>query len=204
MLLEIDVQSFIDFIDRISADPYLIWLLLFAFTFINEDIATVSGALLVAEGVIDLPTGYSAINTGIILGDSGLYGLGALAARYRRARALVATRNVYRAKRWIKSRLGPILLSTRFLPGSRVPTYTACGFFGFSFTFFVSVLVVASLAWTAVIFAILVTTGSMILEVLGPWKWAGALGFVALAIFAPRLLGKRLAAKLGVMSPPKK
>ncbi|MGF1607483.1 MAG: VTT domain-containing protein [Rhodothalassiaceae bacterium] len=199
MLLFVDLNSFVTLLEQLAADPWLLFFVLMGMTLISEDIAIVGGALMVAEGVSPLWWSFFGINAGIILGDGVLYGVGAFAARYRRARALVASRRVYRLKRFIRGRLAVILLSTRFVPGSRVPTYTACGFFGFSFSYFFAVLASASLIWTGIVFTVVVTTGAMILETLGPWKWVGALMFILLAIFLPRLTGKRLAQRLGVI-----
>lgn len=201
MLLLLNLDSFIVLLERLAADPWLLFLVLMGATLISEDIAIVGAALMVAEGLAGLWWAFGAIVGGILLGDTVLYGIGWLAAHYRRARALVASRKVYQIKRFIRGRLGLILLSTRFLPGSRIPTYTACGFFGFSLTYFMAVLSVASLVWTSVIFAVVITTGAMVLDALGPWKWVGALGFIVLTIVLPRLLGKRVARRLGMIGP---
>lgn len=199
MLAFIEFADFIAFLERLSENPWLLFLVLMGTTLISEDIAIVGAALMVAEGVSDLSWSLFAINAGIILGDGVLYGIGALAARFRRARRLVATRRIHQAKRWIRGRLAIILLSTRFMPGSRIPTYTACGFFGFSFTYFFLVLTVASLVWTSIVFAVVITTGTMVLDTLGPWKWVGAAAFLLAAILVPRLAGKSLARRLGVI-----
>lgn len=204
MLLLLNLESFILLLERLAADPWLLFLVLMAATLISEDIAIVGAALMVAEGLAGLSWAFSAIIGGIVIGDTALYGLGWLAARYRKARALVASRKVYQMKRFVRGRLGLILLSTRFLPGSRIPTYTACGFFGFSLSYFFIVLSLAALVWTGIVFAVVITTGTMVLDSLGPWKWVGAAGFIILIFLFPRLVGQRLARRMGLIAPAAK
>lgn len=195
------LEWLLSMLESVAADPVLLVLTIVAVSLISEDATTIGTALLVSQGMVDAVTGLVAINLGIIIGDSGLYGLGALGARVRRLKRLVATRKVYRAKRWIGERLGAILLATRFMPGVRLPTYLACGFFGFNFPYFVTVLTVGAMLWTGLVFALILTAGRTILDMLGPWKWLGALVILALGILLPHLLRGRVARAFGVSAP---
>src|SRR5205809_6880287 len=102
-------------------------------SFISEDAATISSALSIFGGPISWPVGFAACFTGIWLGDLGLYSL----ARY-------AGKNVLHS-RWLARLADPAaitgcektfaqnstfsLIATRFIPGTRLPTYVAAGLF---------------------------------------------------------------------------
>ena len=191
-----DTAMLMDLATNPATTPLLLVAGLIAATFLSEDAAIIGAAVLAGKGLLAPPLAFLAVNAGILAGDAGLYGLGSLAARQRRLRALVATRRVRRARTWLKGRLTTVLIGTRFVPGTRLPTYTACGFFGLSFTSFMAVLSVASLAWTGFVFAVILSAGIMAFDVLGPWKWLGVAVILSAAMTAPRILGRRWAASV--------
>ena len=201
MGLLISLPDLLDQLRTLTENPALLWGVLMAATLISEDAAIVAAALLAAQNATGLGLAYSAVNLGIVVGDTGLYLVGWSASQYRPLRKLVARREVFRAKRVIRGQLIPILLSTRFLPGSRLPTYTACGFFRFPIWLFATVLTLASLVWTAIVFLVIQTIGPVILDSLGPWKWLGVAGLIALFFLIPRLFGKTLARRFGLIRP---
>ncbi|MBB4212454.1 membrane protein DedA with SNARE-associated domain [Rhodothalassium salexigens DSM 2132] len=199
MALLISLSDLMDALQALAGDPMVLWWTLMAATLVSEDAAIVGAALLAAHGTADIGLAYSAVNVGVVVGDTGLYLIGYAASRYRQLRALVTTREVFRAKRFLRRQLIPILLSTRFLPGSRLPTYTACGFFRFPLSLFAIVLTLASLTWTVIVFVVIHTAGLAILEWLGPWKWLGVVLLIGVFFVVPRLVGPRLARRFGVV-----
>ena len=181
-----DTAMLMDLATNPATTPLLLVAGLIAATFLSEDAAIIGAAVLAGKGLLAPPLAFLAVNAGILAGDAGLYGLGSLAA----------TRRVRRARTWLKGRLTTVLIGTRFVPGTRLPTYTACGFFGLSFTSFMAVLSVASLAWTGFVFAVILSAGIMAFDVLGPWKWLGVAVILSAAMIAPRILGRRWAASV--------
>lgn len=160
-------------------------------TFVTEDGATAGGALLAAHGVVDPILAFLAVNLGIVIGDAGLYALGHLAARGGWAKRLLERRHVFLAKNFLEERKLSIWFSSRFIPGTRLPTYTASGFFALPFMAFLLTLITAALVWTGLIFTLVLTLGAMVMDELGPWRWAGA-AVIVLAVFViPRLIVRR-------------
>jgi len=169
-------------------------------TFILEDAATVLAAMQVESGDIAPLLALGALYVGIVLGDFGLYGLGRLAAilpwdRNRWMRRLVPPERIARGRAWLAGRVFKVVLISRFLPGMRLPCYTACGFLGADFRRFALAAVVATLAWTSLLFGVSLHVGRFLIDHFGAWRWAGAAGF-ALGVV---LLG-RIAARM--QTPP--
>ncbi|NVN41707.1 hypothetical protein HUK82_14220, partial [Ameyamaea chiangmaiensis] len=78
-----------DFTTMLAHAGHVPWLQALAIvigTFILEDAATVLTGMAVQAGSVALATALPALYAGIILGDIGLYGLGAAAARWPAAR----------------------------------------------------------------------------------------------------------------------
>ncbi len=129
-----------------------------AATWVQEDVPTITAALLAAGGRIHPVTAFLACFFGIWLGDVALY----LAARWL-GRPLLATglgrrlaspEAVERSEVWFARRGLWLLVLSRVIPGTRLPTYLAAGFLRVSLLRFCLVTAVAVAVWTAAIFAI--------------------------------------------------
>ena len=172
--------------------PALQALAIVAGTFVLEDAATVLTALEVQSGGIALPVALAALVGGIVLGDIGLYGLGRLSALVPGIDRLVPRRRRDLGAAWLHPRTARVVVASRFLPGMRLPTYTACGFLRAPFRVFTLATAGATLAWTSSLFALSLWLGDALLAWLGAWRWAGVL-FLCLALLA---LGRLAARKL--------
>lgn len=161
-------------------------------TFILEDAATVLAAMQAEAGAISVRVALISLYVGIILGDMGLYGLGRLAALVPRVRALLPPGRLEKGRRWANANVFRVVFISRFLPGARLPTYTACGFVGAGFLRFGLAAVLATLVWTSLLFTISMRIGAVLMNNLGPWRWVGAVGFAVVVV----VIG-RLAARLG-------
>jgi membrane protein DedA with SNARE-associated domain len=155
-------------------------------TFILEDATTVIASLQVADGLLPAWLALVSLYVGIGLGDLGLFGVGRIAARHSWARRYMALDHVGRIRNHLDDRLMGAVISTRFLPGARLPTYTACGFLGVSFARFALAVVIATILWTTALFFTLLWLGVTVLERLGPWRWAAALAVVAILLIGGR------------------
>ncbi|MDE8347797.1 MAG: VTT domain-containing protein [Acidocella sp.] len=156
-------------------------------TFILEDAATLAAAMQVATGAIALPVALGALYTGIVLGDLGLYGLGRLAAKHPWALRLIPARRRDLSHQWVNRRLIPLVLVSRFVPGLRLPTYTSLGFLRARFTVFALAAIVATLAWTSLLFVVSLKLGVLLMRYLGIWRWAGLGLFLILLVVTGRL-----------------
>lgn len=155
-------------------------------TFILEDAATVAAAMQVEDGALPAWLALVSLYIGIVLGDLGLYGLGRLSAHIPWVARQLPPRRQETIRAWISGRIFKVVLVSRFLPGLRLPTYTTCGFVGADLRQFTLAAVVATGAWTSLLFATSLKVGHFLMDHLGAWRWAGAAGFVVFIILAGR------------------
>ena len=156
-------------------------------TFILEDAATVLAAVQFETGNLRLPVALGALYAGIILGDLGLYGLGRLAAIWPRINRLVSAQRYARGQKWLTSRTFKVVFISRFLPGARLPTYTACGFLRADFVRFTLAAVIATSIWTSLLFFVSTRVGRLLIEHFGAWRWIGVIGFIVVIVVIGRI-----------------
>ncbi len=152
-------------------------------TFILEDAATVLAATQVEAGRIKPALALMALYIGIVIGDLGLYGIGRLAARSPMINRVVSADRHVQGRRWLGGRVFQVVLVSRFVPGARLPTYTACGFLRVSLPHFAVAAIIATSIWTSLLFLLSLRVGQLLMDHFGAWRWAGAIGF-ALAVVA--------------------
>jgi len=169
--------------------PVLQSLIVIIGTFILEDAATVLTALRVDQGGLPATFALAALYIGIALGDLGLYAFGRLAARTAWAGRFMPKRRALPAKEWLQQRLGLAVLSSRFLPGLRLPTYTACGYLGVPFWRFAGLVVIGTPIWTSALFTVSMVCGDVMLRYLGAWRWVGAV----ILVLVISLIGRAIA-----------
>ncbi len=176
--------------EMFNHNPWIICLAIFLFTFVLEDVATVSAALLASYGYVPAQAAFICLAAGIILGDFGLYGLGYLASRYEWAKRVMMNKKVQLANDWLGERKFLGVVTARFIPGARLPTYTAMGFFRFPFMIFFSAVLLASVAWTIILFTSIYFIGEIFVEELHQWKWHVAVIMIIAIVFLPRIIQK--------------
>lgn len=177
-----------------AGDPLLLAAALVLATFVLEDAAMIAGAILAADGALSPWLALGALIGGIAVGDLGLYGLGRLAATNARVRRWLARRRVIEAGDWLRRRVFWSVIGARFVPGMRLPVYTACGLFGASLRSFLAAVGLAAFAWTSTLFAILYFAGKAALAALGPWTWLVGAVILLILVIGPRLIASRRAA----------
>ncbi len=154
--------------------------LLAAATFVSEDLACISAGLLVSRGTLGFVPATLACLIGITVGDLLLFFVGRVAGRpaVRRAplRWLVTEADVERASRWFNRRGMRLVLTTRFLPGTRLPTYLAAGVLRTDALRFAGAFLLAAALWTPLLVGIsTVAGGSMLRFIAGHERVAGPL-----------------------------
>jgi membrane protein DedA with SNARE-associated domain len=160
-------------------------------TFILEDATMVAVGVLAADGIVSVPLGLGSLATGIALGDFGLYGIGRLAIFVPRLRLWMESERLKPIRNWLHRKLYATVIAARFLPGARLPTYVACGFFAVPFERFGIPVVGATIVWTCLLFACAYYFGMYTLSFLGVWRWPIALGCVALLYIIGRARWRR-------------
>jgi len=186
---------------RGAAQPWVICLALVLTTFLLEDLAIAVGAVLAVQGALSWELAAMAVGGGIALGDVGLYGLGMAANRvpYLRRRLIDGRGNWVGAQ--LRNRFVGAILLARVIPGLRLVTYTACGFYRLPFWPFCGWVVLAVTAWTVGLMWLSSAIGAHLSAALGiPPALAVALPiamFALIMMFWPRS-GNR-----AVAHPPK-
>lgn len=165
-------------------------------TFVQEDVPAVSAALLAAAGSLSWQTGFLGVFLGIWIGDALLYllarSIGRPLLQRSWAKRFFSPAAVTQSERWFWEKGTWLLLSSRFVPGTRLPTYLAAGFLRLPFGRFLAVTGTAVAVWTVGIFLLAKTVGADLLNWLARWNssgWTVLLLVIALVV-AIRLCGK--------------
>jgi membrane protein DedA with SNARE-associated domain len=161
-------------------------------TFILEDATMVAVGVMAADGLVPIPLGLASLASGIALGDFGLYGIGRLARAVPWLQRWVDSEKLRPLRSWLAERLYATVISTRFLPGMRLPTYLACGFFAVSFRRFAIPVVGATILWCALLFTCTYYFGVYTLSVLGFLRWPVALGAIVVLTLVGRAHWKQV------------
>ena len=151
-------------------------------TLILEDLTTVLVGILAAAGAVKIPVAVFALYVGICLGDYCLYGMGMLARTHPRIHRFLQRERLLALRGNLERNLRKTVITTRFIPGLRLPTYVACGFFRMPFGEFARSVILATLVWTTCLFFAAYLLGYATEEWLGVWRWPISAGIV-LAVF---------------------
>ena len=152
---------------------YWVFLSIILLSYLMEDLAIITAALLASDNVLSIQLALLAIFIGIASGDIGLYGLGLLATKWRALRyRLLSGKRMRLLKRKLRSR--PVLNITliRFIPGLRTVGFTLSGLFRINFLHFLISVITATAIWTAIVFFCIYHLGSSEWLQSSQWKWA--------------------------------
>src|SRR5437667_2919011 len=166
-------------------------------SFVSEDAATISSALSLFGGPINWQLGFAACFAGIWLGDLGLYSLARCFGKPILKSRWIARFADAEAIEWCQTRFNDHaslnLLASRFVPGTRLPTYLAAGLLSMPVTRFAIVTAFAALLWIGGIFAITKLLGSQALIWLSFFQGkVAAIIFVGLVLAATLFAFRRL------------
>ncbi|NUO80760.1 alpha/beta fold hydrolase [candidate division KSB1 bacterium] len=159
----------------------LVLLLAFA-TLVSEDLTCIGAGLLVAQGTMSFLSATLACLFGIYLGDLLLY----LAGRYLREPVLtrapftwiIKPEALTQGEQWFEREGAKAILLSRFLPGSRLPTYVAAGLMGASFWKFAFYFLIAAAVWTPLLVGLATLLGSQMMDYLAAYSKYALLTFI--------------------------
>jgi len=127
-------------------------LLIAAATLVSEDLTCIATGLLISRGTVGFVPGTLACLVGIVLGDLLLYAagryLGRPAMRRRPLRWILTEDDLARTSAWFEKRGPAVVITTRFIPGTRLPTYVAAGVLHTRFLPFLGFFLLAASLWT--------------------------------------------------------
>jgi len=142
----------------------LLVILLAAATLISEDLTCIGAGLLVARGTIGIIPAVGASFAGILIGDILLFLAGRLfgrpALKIPPFKWLVKETDVQRTSEWFSAKGPVIIVSSRFMPGLRLPTYFAAGVLRTRFRQFLLYFTVAVAIWTPLLVGLSAVVGT--------------------------------------------
>ncbi len=167
-------------------------------TLASEDLACIAAGLLVARGALGFVPAATACAAGIFFGDLMLYGVGRLGRPWlERAplRWFISPRDVEKGTRWFERRGAVVIFMSRFLPGTRLPTYVAAGLMHTRFWWFAFHLFLPVALWTPLLVALSSLVGKRFLEQFDFFERYALAGFVAalITVWVVVALGRSLA-----------
>lgn len=146
----------------------VIFLLLALATLVSEDLTCVWAGVLAAQGRISFMLAAVACLAGIFLGDVLLFLAGRFVGRKLLRRAplkwLVRESDVERSSAWFKRRGMTVIMLSRFLPGTRLPTYFAAGMLDTGFIKFSIYFLIAASVWTPMLVGLSMVLGGQVIE----------------------------------------
>lgn len=183
----------------------LMLLIIFS-TFISEDLACIGAGLLAARGILSYWPAMFAGLIGIFVGDILLYlagrWLGAEAVRKAPFKWFITQKDLEKSYYWFEAKGPMIIIASRFIPGTRFPTYVSAGIIGASFWTFILYFGVASLLWTPALVGLAMLIGQELIgyfyvyQEYAIWVLIGIvlLNFSLIKVFIPMLTyrGRRL------------
>ena len=123
----------------------------------------IGAGLMIARGIIGHFPAILACLIGIFLGDILLYllgkWLGRSAIRRKPFKWFVNEQDLDRSYQWFEAKGPRIIIASRFIPGTRFPTYFTAGAIGASFWMFILYFGVASIIWTPLLVELAVIVG---------------------------------------------
>lgn len=151
------------------------WLLkclgLFLETFVQEDLAILTGGVLATNDTLPVSVVFLTLLAGLMTGDLFIYGLGWGANKIPWLYRKIYSEKVEKARARIQENLTSTLVLVRLVPGLLFPTYIACGFIGVSFGQFALTTLATGATYTAIFLTILVKVGEAFIPVIGHWIW---------------------------------
>jgi len=170
----------------------IIMLIIILGTLISEDLTCIGAGLLVARGLIGFWPATLACFLGIFIGDVGLYVAGRVLGRPAIKRAplkwIISEKDLEKSAQWFKVKGPAIIIATRFLPGSRMPTYFSAGVIRAGFWMFIFYFILAGLVWTPMLVGISKLLGNELLRYFtvyqdyAIWVFLGAVAFIIMFI----------------------
>jgi pimeloyl-ACP methyl ester carboxylesterase/membrane protein DedA with SNARE-associated domain len=164
----------------------VLMLLIAAATLVSEDLACIGTGLMIAHGAIGFLPGTLACLWGIYFGDLLLFWAGRLFGRPAVAHAplkwFVSEDGIRRSTEWFNRQGKKIILLSRFVPGSRLPTYFTAGVLRTNFWSFSLYFLLAAFIWTPLLVGVSMFIGEEALALMAAYKnYAVIVGLVTLA-----------------------
>ena len=173
--------------ENVGSDPAIECLTLFFGTFLQEDIAIVTGGLFVVKHHLPIAFAWLSLYTGMVVSDLLVYGLGAAARQIPLMRRYFIDKKVEQARKSLKKYVIPTVAFSRFLPGLLFPTFLACGWVGIPFIQFAVTTIIAAAVYTVTLLCLVIILGGTVIHHIGFVGWV-ILFCIVIALLIHRIL----------------
>jgi membrane protein DedA with SNARE-associated domain len=160
-----------------------------------EDMVIVIVGVLAADGAVPIPVAFLSLYIGTVIGDAALHSLGAFARSHPRLAQYVDHDFTAPFRSWLARRYAFAVFSGHLIPGFRIATYVASGFFGHSFLAFMRIASIGGVALVTILFSISYWFGSFSSEWTEGMRWGIAAVFLVILFFIGRHNMKAYGAK---------
>lgn len=175
-----------------------VYVLIFLAPFVQEDAAIVGAASASLTGA-DPVLAFFTLLAGLSCSDLWKYWLGRAAHAFAWTRRAADRPDVAALRDKVVGRLGVTLLIARFVPGTRIPLYLACGVFRAPFPRFALFVVGSGTLYSGLMFGLFHALGAAIGEQarqILPWVALGVVALVLASQLLRRLLIRRSAPRV--------
>ena len=154
---------------------WMLLLIIIVCTFVAEDPTCLASGLMVSVGIIDFWSAAAACTAGIFIGDTALYSIGRFLGRKALRKAplkwFLKEHKVNQWAGWFSTPKGMmVVVSSRFVPASRVPTFITAGIMRLNAFRLGFLLLVAALIWTPPLMWLGYTYGKDAMDILYRFK----------------------------------
>ena len=173
-------------------NPALLFIGIILMSYLLEDAAIVSAALLSVEGSLSYTAGLLSIFIGIASGDLILYYLGQSSHKVQWAKKRLDSKTgVEISKRLQKTAFWSIFI-IRFIPGLRSISYLACGALRVDLKIFFLSVMSATALWCMFIYSAIFFIGDALWLTDSAWRWALAPLLLIIIYFANKQVSQAI------------
>ncbi|MDB5244657.1 MAG: associated Golgi protein domain protein [Parcubacteria group bacterium] len=170
----------------LGSSTLLLSLAIIICAFLLEDISCIIVGLLAADGIVSIPLAAVSLYIGIVLGDTVLYSLGAIARTHPRLAQYIDHDFTSSFRSWLDRRYALTIFSAHFVPGLRFTSYVASGFFRYPLSRYIPAAIAGGLLLGTALFSLSYWFGNATAEWLGPARWIIAAAFLLVFFFIGR------------------
>lgn len=160
--------------DAALMSGWVLYLIIFLLPFWQEDVAVIAAATASLNNAAPTPLLVIVILAGLVGSDAWKYWIGRLGRRYEWAHKFAEKPGVSIAGDLIRKEFVQTMLTARFVPGTRIPTYIAAGFFKADYPRYVLTLVFTAALYVGIMFTLFHALGAIAGEQAKFWLPIGA------------------------------
>ena len=185
--------------DVLSMTGLVLYATIFLMPFFQEDVAVVTAATASLTGAAPTAIVFLVVLAGLTCSDVWKYWLGYFARRNRWAHKFAEKPGVSVAGDLVRTELVKTLFAARYIPGTRIPTYVACGFFQTPYPRFVLIVIGTAISYVAITFSLFHVVGAVAGE--NAKYWLPAIAVVVFGGYVVYRWIKHRNNRLGPMTP---